>query len=154
MTLFFEDTKGKEIFTHPLVNTSPWGLTLFIDCWNLKIFWYLVLFSCDLFLYCLIVSAQNLPVGPLSCDKTAGTWQVARVNSRLSHSIANCDTNDKGNSSFKWTHFYNLRKLFSCLWAVVFTSAGSSKIKEDAEFACALTSSTPVTKKKMLKKGQ
>nr|XP_023411199.1 helicase-like transcription factor isoform X5 [Loxodonta africana] len=31
--------------------------------------------------------------------------------------------------------------------------AGSSKIKEDSEFACALTSSTPTTKKKMLKKG-
>ncbi|XP_029070346.1 helicase-like transcription factor isoform X4 [Monodon monoceros] len=30
--------------------------------------------------------------------------------------------------------------------------AGSSKVKEDAEFACALTSSTPATKKKMLKK--
>ncbi|XP_008071164.1 helicase-like transcription factor isoform X6 [Carlito syrichta] len=31
--------------------------------------------------------------------------------------------------------------------------AGSSKVKEDAAFACALTSSTPATKKKMLKKG-
>uniref|UniRef100_A0A8D1FTR4 Helicase-like transcription factor n=1 Tax=Sus scrofa TaxID=9823 RepID=A0A8D1FTR4_PIG len=31
--------------------------------------------------------------------------------------------------------------------------AGSSKVKEDAEFACALTSSTPTMKKKMLKKG-
>ncbi|KAF6118997.1 helicase like transcription factor [Phyllostomus discolor] len=31
--------------------------------------------------------------------------------------------------------------------------AGSSKIEEDAEFACALTSSTSSTKKKMLKKG-
>ncbi|XP_011362729.1 helicase-like transcription factor isoform X5 [Pteropus medius] len=31
--------------------------------------------------------------------------------------------------------------------------AGSSKVKEDAEFACALTSSTPATKKKVLKKG-
>uniref|UniRef100_A0A4W2F9X3 Helicase like transcription factor n=1 Tax=Bos indicus x Bos taurus TaxID=30522 RepID=A0A4W2F9X3_BOBOX len=31
--------------------------------------------------------------------------------------------------------------------------AGSSKVQEDAEFACALTSSTPVTKKKMLKRG-
>ncbi|XP_021562094.1 helicase-like transcription factor isoform X2 [Carlito syrichta] len=30
---------------------------------------------------------------------------------------------------------------------------GSSKVKEDAAFACALTSSTPATKKKMLKKG-
>ncbi|XP_004460615.2 helicase-like transcription factor isoform X2 [Dasypus novemcinctus] len=29
---------------------------------------------------------------------------------------------------------------------------GSSKVKEDAEFACALSSSTPTTKKKMLKK--
>ncbi|KAM7133777.1 helicase-like transcription factor isoform 3-T3 [Molossus nigricans] len=31
--------------------------------------------------------------------------------------------------------------------------AGSSKVKEDTEFACALTSPTPATKKKMLKKG-
>ncbi|KAF4021081.1 hypothetical protein G4228_012410 [Cervus hanglu yarkandensis] len=31
--------------------------------------------------------------------------------------------------------------------------AGSSKVQEDAEFACALTSSTPATKKKMLKRG-
>nr|KAF6477649.1 helicase like transcription factor [Molossus molossus] len=30
---------------------------------------------------------------------------------------------------------------------------GSSKVKEDTEFACALTSPTPATKKKMLKKG-
>lgn len=37
--------------------------------------------------------------------------------------------------------------------SLVFTSAGSSKVKEDAEFACALTSSTPTMKKKMLKKG-
>lgn len=37
--------------------------------------------------------------------------------------------------------------------SVVFTSAGSSKIKEDMDFVCALTSSTPATKKKMLKKG-
>lgn len=71
-----------------------------------------------LFLYHLIVSAQNLPVGPLSCDKTAGTWQVARVNSLLSHFISNCDTHDEHNPSFKWTHFFSLRKLSSCLWAV------------------------------------
>lgn len=38
------------------------------------------------------------------------------------------------------------------LWFL--TSAGSSKVKEDTEFACALISSTPATKKKMLKKGQ
>ncbi|XP_030897341.1 helicase-like transcription factor [Leptonychotes weddellii] len=31
--------------------------------------------------------------------------------------------------------------------------AGSSKVKEDAEFACALISSTPTTKRRMLKKG-
>ncbi|KAJ1070737.1 hypothetical protein K5549_003716 [Capra hircus] len=31
--------------------------------------------------------------------------------------------------------------------------AGSSKVQEDAEFECALTSSTPAAKKKMLKKG-
>uniref|UniRef100_A0ABI7YAB5 Helicase like transcription factor n=1 Tax=Felis catus TaxID=9685 RepID=A0ABI7YAB5_FELCA len=31
--------------------------------------------------------------------------------------------------------------------------AGSSKVKEDAEFACALISSTPATKRRMLKKG-
>lgn len=37
---------------------------------------------------------------------------------------------------------------------VDFTSAGSSKVEEDAEFACVLASSTPSTKKKMLKKGQ
>nr|XP_060483739.1 helicase-like transcription factor isoform X2 [Panthera onca] len=30
---------------------------------------------------------------------------------------------------------------------------GSSKVKEDAEFACALISSTPATKRRMLKKG-
>lgn len=37
--------------------------------------------------------------------------------------------------------------------SVAFASAGSSKVKEDAEFACALTSSTPATRKKVLKKG-
>ena len=38
--------------------------------------------------------------------------------------------------------------------SVVCTSAGSSKVQEDAEFECALTSSTPAVKKKMLKKGK
>lgn len=38
--------------------------------------------------------------------------------------------------------------------SAVCTSAGSSKVQEDAEFACALTSSTPATKKKMLKRGK
>lgn len=42
----------------------------------------------------------------------------------------------------------------TCPDSVVFTSAGPSKAKEDADLACALTSSPPAAKRKMLKKGQ
>lgn len=56
-----------------------------------------------LFYFFIVSLFQNLPVGPSSGDKTAGTWEVARASSRLSHFIANPDTSEKGNPRFKWT---------------------------------------------------
>lgn len=104
-TLFFLWQYWRQKTLHSLKTTSPQGGNIFIDHWNLKLPDIEVLFFMRLFLYHLIISALNLPLGSLSCYKTAGTWQVARVNSRPSHSTASHDTNDEHNPSFKWAHF-------------------------------------------------
>lgn len=113
-TSFFLWQCWRQMTLHSLKTTSPWEGTIFIDHWNLKLPDIEVLFLMRLFLYHLIISALNLPLGSLSRNKTVGIWQVAVVNSCPSHSTACHDTNDGRNPSFKCTHFFLTSKNVLC----------------------------------------